>query len=183
MAGGSHAGVGRNSAPSTVTVPPAAPCPQRQEVKETCGQEGRARGCPWHLTACPGAQVCPSCGAPAPDCELQLTKAVLGREEKRQGGRRTGWAVWDGRFSPVHRFPVPKLSLQDLAVVPVGSTAMGQERGTDPWPAALAGHSPRSGAAHTSGGQCQSLLASHRRGRFPSLLELTAPSRRQETCR
>lgn len=48
MGGGSHAGVGRNSAPSTVTVPPAAPCPQRQEIKETCGQEGRARGCPWH---------------------------------------------------------------------------------------------------------------------------------------
>lgn len=99
-------------------------------------------------------------------------------EGRGGGGRGTGWAVWEGRSSPAQPFPVSKLSLQGLAVVPVGSTARGLEEPPTPGHQPWLGSSPRSGAVHTSHPwQCQTLPGSHGRGRFPA----PAHSSRQRT--
>lgn len=83
---------------------------------------------------------------------------------REEGEGRTGWAVWEERSSPHQPFPVPELSRQGLAAVPVGSVARGCRE-----PLALAGQQPQS---------CP-LLTGALRGRFPS--QLAAPSTAQET--
>lgn len=118
------------------TQPPSAPHPQQpppkdsslswQEAKgglQSRGQEGwdlgdthgiareaspRLHLCPLPWTHCSLHQwVPPLCWLQHPGVavSLQLTSSSTG------GGRRTGWAVWEGHFSSVCQLPVSKLPL------------------------------------------------------------------------
>lgn len=156
--------MGRHAAPS-VTVPPAAPSPEAGGTGslQRWGQQGWALGTPVACTACPGAQVCLSRRAPALRCELQLL-------QQHQGGRTEGGghAVMGGKgvfcSSAVPGFQAGSARPGCLWEALPGGWRQPLTPGHQPWP----GSSPRSGAVHTSGGQCQRLPGSHSRGRFPS---------------
>lgn len=156
--------MGRHAAPR-VTVPPAAPCPKAGGTGglQRCGQEGWALGTPMAPAARPGAQACPSRRAPALRCQRQLPQQH--REGRREGGGRAG-LCGKGVFSSsaVPSFQAGSARPGCLWEAPPGGWRQPLTPGHQPWP----GSSPRSGAVHTSGGQCQRLPGSHRRGRFPS---------------
>lgn len=110
---------------------------------------------------------------PGPAVILQLTSSSTG------GGRRIGWAVWEGHFSLAHQFPVSKLSLQGPGCCTCAQhcgglgagllLASGPRPPSPGWlPLGQRAGRPRSGSVCITRGQQQGLSGSNGRGRFPS---------------
>lgn len=142
---------------------------RRQRGLQGWEQEGWALGIPMAFSPCPGAQVCPYRRVPALCCELQLPTAALGRAGGTDGGREGGGQAGlcgKGVFLQLSSSQFPSCLCEAWLLCPweelLGGWREPLTPGHQPW----LGSSPRS--VHTSGGQCQRLPGSHRRGRFPS---------------
>lgn len=149
--------------------PGREPCRCGQELPQAHGSGLAPRaGCEGALRAQ---------GHPRHPLELRGAAAPAGsgsssqqHERAREG--RTGWAVWEGRFSPHQPVPVPSCLCRAwlLCLWEARPGAAGSRR-----PPALAGQQPQElSSPHLSSPQRQC----HRRGR---LSQPTAPSRAQET--
>lgn len=202
---------GRDAA-SRATQPPSVPHPQQpspngsslcwQEAKgglQSHGQEGWVLGDTHGITGEASPRLPAPSALPALDprslhpagyhhfavpqhpgvaVSLQLASSSTG------GGRRTGWAVWEGHFSLARRFPVSKLSLQRPGCCACGQHYRGSggnrrwappgywPLATSHWPAhcgAEGMEAPGAGLSAWHVGSARGWLAgSNGRGRFPS---------------